>query len=49
MGLLAPDSLLEKEAHLETAFLASFWHAGQEAGSSDRLKGRISSNFVPQS
>jgi len=49
MGALTPESLLEKEAHRETVRLASFRQVGQGAGSSDLLKGRINSNFVPQS
>ncbi len=49
MGVLTPESLLENEVHLETARLAGFLQVGQEAGSLDLLKGRISSKFVPQS
>ncbi len=49
IGVLNPDSFLEKEAQVEIIRSAFLWHWGQEASLLDSLNERNNSNFKPQS
>ena len=49
IGVLNPDSFLEKEEQTETIRLAFLLHSGQEASLFDSLNEHNNSNLVPQS